>query len=272
MRNYKKDYYEQSCLWNKDYLEDSVEAERINATISMIPADTRTILDGGCGNGAFINTLSTTFPDKFEKIVGLDSSIEALKYVKTEKINESIDSIPFESDSFDLVSCLEVLEHLQEQGFCKGIGELQRVSKKYILISVPNNENLAEALVLCPQCFCAFNPYFHMRSFKKETLANLLTSFKLITIVEIGPETDVYSYNDQLLFLRLSYKKLSPPGTAICPQCRHKNKPKSLISGTEQDCQTSTCQKLLSLLLRHFFSKRIKKKRWLLALYMKDNA
>lgn len=272
MRDYKKNYYEQSCFWNKDYLEYPAEAERINATISIIPADTRTILDVGCGNGAFINTLSTTFPDKFERIVGLDPSIEALKYVKPQKINNSIDSIPFESESFDLVSCLEVLEHLQEQEFCKGIGELQRVSKKYILISVPNNENLAQALVLCPKCFCAFNPYFHMRSFKKETFANLLTSFKPITIVEIGPEAEFYSYNEPLLFLRLGYKKPSPPGTAICPQCGHKNKPKSLISGTEQDCQTPTSQKLLSLLLRHFFSKRIKKKRWLLALYKKDNA
>ena len=271
MKDYKKDYYEQSCFWGRDYLNDPVEAERINTTIRMIPDGSRSILDAGCGNGAFINTIVNLFPDKFERIVGLDSSVEALKHVKTEKINRSIGSMPFETDSFDLVSCLEVLEHLPEQEFREGISEIQRVSKKYILISVPNSENIAQSLVLCPKCYCAFNPYFHMRSFKKETLGNLFTSFKPITIVEMGSEIYFYSYNEKLFFLRLGYKKPSVPPTAICPQCGYKNKPNSLIGGTKQVCHTPKYQKSLSLLFRHFFAKRIKKKRWLLALYEKDN-
>ena len=271
MKDYRKDYYEQSCFWDKDYLNDPSEAERIDATIRMIPAETRSILDAGCGNGAFINTIVKLFPDKFERIVGLDSSIEALQHVKTEKINKSIGSMPFETDSFDLVSSLEVLEHLPEQEFREGISEIQRVSKKHILISVPNNENIAQSLVLCPKCCCAFNSYFHMRSFKKETLSNLFTSFKSITIVEMGTETYFYSYNEWLIFLRLGYKKPFPSSTAICPQCGYKNKPSSLIGGTEQVCHTPKYQKLLSLLFKHFFAKQIKKKRWLLALYEKDN-
>lgn len=46
MKDYRKDYYEQSYFWDKDYLNDPVEAERIDATIRMIPAETRSILGG----------------------------------------------------------------------------------------------------------------------------------------------------------------------------------------------------------------------------------
>ena len=272
MKDYRKDYYEQSCFWDKDYLNDPVEAERINTTIRMIPADTRTVLDVGCGNGAFVNTIVNLFPDKFERIVGLDSSIEALKYVKTEKIKESIGSIPFETGSFDLVSCLEVLEHLPEQKFCEGISELQRASKKYILISVPNNQNLAQSLVLCPKCYCAFNPFFHMRSFNKKALGSLFTHFKLIKIQEIGRYRVSYSFNDWLWFLRIGYQKPAPPRTSICPQCGYQNKPKSLISGKDQGYHIPTYQTLLSLLFKRFFSRCKKNKQWLLALYKKDNA
>jgi SAM-dependent methyltransferase len=267
MNDYRKDYYEQSCFWDKDYLNNPVDAERINITIRMIPSDIRTVLDVGCGNGAFVNTIANVFPDKFERIVGLDSSIQALKHVKTEKINKSIIRIPFETDSFDLVSSLEVLEHLTEQEFHEGINEIQRVSRKYILISVPNDENIAHSLVLCPKCCCAFHPYFHMRSFKKEILNNLFTGFKLITIVEMGPEKYFYLYNDWLIFLRLGYKKPSPSPNAICPQCGYQNKSTSLIGGKEQVYNTTKYKKLF----KFFLAKRIKKKSWLLALYEKNN-
>lgn len=265
MRDYKKDYYEQSCFWEADYFSDPGEAERISETLRAIPADTRTLLDVGCGNGVFVNTLSTAFPDRFERVVGLDSSVEALKYVETEKYNESIDNIPFESESFDLVSCLEVLEHLPHQEFDKGISEIQRVSQKYILVSIPNDEILEGSLVLCPKCCCAFNPCFHMRSFRKETLSSLFTKFRPITIREIGPVTRFYSYNNFLFFLRLGYKKPSPPVTSICPQCGYQNKRKLSDAKHNQKSYALSLQRLLSLVKP--LTKRREKKRWLLALY-----
>ena len=269
MNDYKKDYYEQSYFWEADYFDDPGEAERISETIRAIPSDTHTLLDVGCGNGVFVNTLSTAFPDRFERVVGLDPSVEALKHVKTEKNHESIESIPFESESFDLVSCLEVLEHLPKQEFDEGISEIQRVSRKYILVSVPNDEILEGSLVLCPKCCCAFNPYFHMRSFRKKTLSSLFTKFRPITIREMGPVTRFYSYNTFLFFLRLGYEKPSPPVTSICPQCGYQNKAKVLNAGEIQKTHTPNFQRLLS------FVKPLlqgQKKRWLLALYERADA
>ena len=44
--------------------------------------------------------------------------------------------LPFENNSFDLVVCADVLEHLESIHFV--FDELCRVSEKYILISLPN--------------------------------------------------------------------------------------------------------------------------------------
>lgn len=44
--------------------------------------------------------------------------------------------LPFERDSFDCVLCLDVLEHLENIHFM--FDELCRVSRKYVLVSLPN--------------------------------------------------------------------------------------------------------------------------------------
>ena len=47
-------------------------------------------------------------------------------------------NMPFENSSFDVVLCAEVLEHLSFDKFEKGLSELKRVSKKYVILSLPH--------------------------------------------------------------------------------------------------------------------------------------
>ncbi len=268
MIDIKSEYYEQASFWKFDGFATAAVIERIDATINSIPTDTKTILDVGCGNGAFINRLAHEFPERFEKIVGLDPCREALTYVKTEKVNENINGIPFEANSFDLVSCLEVLEHLPQQDFEKGLSEIQRVSKKYILLSVPNDEVLEQMLVLCPQCCCAFNPYFHMRSFNKENLRRLFDDFKTVAVREIGPASLFYSYNRLMFFLRLCYGNSAPPKLSICPQCGYQNKTILPDDRSHRKKPALSFEKLVPFF--KLFIKRKKKMRWILALYEKQ--
>jgi len=259
MKNYQKKYYEQPILWNYDYLKIPQERERLWEVINMIPTDVRSVLDVGCGNGVFINTLIKAFPNKFNKIIGVDFSSEALRYVKTEKIYGNISNLPFENKSFDLVTSLEVLEHLSEDEFNKGILELQRVSKKYIIITVPNDQNLEELLVRCPKCYCWFNLYSHVRSFNKHSLCNLLEDFKRIEIKEIGPAE--FHYHPLIIKFYHICKKPSMPKIAICPQCGYQVKQKACNEGKDKKIFLF----LVRYLARIFFSSR--KKKWLLALY-----
>jgi SAM-dependent methyltransferase len=50
---------------------------------------------------------------------------------------EKIERLPFDDGSFECVVCLEVLEHLDNLHFI--FGELVRISKRHLIVSLPNN-------------------------------------------------------------------------------------------------------------------------------------
>jgi SAM-dependent methyltransferase len=47
-------------------------------------------------------------------------------------------SIPFSNSAFDVVACFQVLEHLPYEAFSENIAELCRVSRFYVLLSLPD--------------------------------------------------------------------------------------------------------------------------------------
>ena len=97
------------------------------------------ILDVGCGEGFTLNRLKEHgIGRRLEGLEYLPAAIELGKKTYPEiKITQgSIYELPYEDNSFDLVLCTEVLEHLEDPA--RGLKELVRVSKKYLVISVPN--------------------------------------------------------------------------------------------------------------------------------------
>ncbi|MBN1217828.1 MAG: class I SAM-dependent methyltransferase [Anaerolineae bacterium] len=98
------------------------------------------LLDAGCGEGFVIRHLgqqniSLTF-------VGGDFDTEALLWGRRNitpnmpLVNFDLHRLPFPNNSFPLVICLEVLEHLPDSTI--GLRELARVSSEYVLVSVPH--------------------------------------------------------------------------------------------------------------------------------------
>ncbi len=103
------------------------------------PLEVESILDVGCGEGF---TLEKLYQNKVGKILeGIDYSSTAVKLGKKQNKKlvlkqGDIYELPYKANSFDIVLCMEVLEHLEDPE--KALKELKRVSKKYILLSVPN--------------------------------------------------------------------------------------------------------------------------------------
>ncbi len=80
----------------------------------LSPSLTREILDIGCGPGGNILILQ-----EFGRVTGLDISESALSFAKNRGfarlISASAENIPFPDASFDMVSALDMLEHVEEQ-------------------------------------------------------------------------------------------------------------------------------------------------------------
>jgi len=101
------------------------------------------ILDAGCGTGKMMEHLS-----KYGEPVGVDCSEWALAYCQKRGIqnvhNGSILNLPFPDRKFDVVTCFDVLYHLNVQNDDKALSELFRVCKDggLVLINVPAFEFL----------------------------------------------------------------------------------------------------------------------------------
>lgn len=98
----------------------------------------RNILELGCGEGYLIHHLEGNY--SFAKCVGIDISHLIIKQA-AERCGGayftcgSAYELPFACASFDLVLCMEVLEHLQEPRVV--LEEITRICSRFILLSVP---------------------------------------------------------------------------------------------------------------------------------------
>lgn len=97
------------------------------------------VLDVGCGEGFTLKKLEEKRIGK--KNEGIDYSVDAIKigkkiYPELNLSGGDVYNLNYEDNSFDLVICTEVLEHLEDP--TKAIQEIKRVSSKYIVFSVPN--------------------------------------------------------------------------------------------------------------------------------------
>lgn len=87
----------------------------------------QTILDVGCGNGSFTQAVSAALP--CSNITAIDISTPKLySFSNITFIKGSVERLPFDSESFDLVISVLSLHHWKEKN--KGINEIYRILKK----------------------------------------------------------------------------------------------------------------------------------------------
>ncbi len=114
----------QFVLWNfADYFKDS-------------------ILDVGCDQ-AYLKSFLNQIKSNQIKYIGVDKMGKPDVIIDLEK-----SPLPFQDKEFDFVCCLDVLEHLNNA--YEVFDELVRVSRKFILLSLPNNFYLVDRIrIMC---------------------------------------------------------------------------------------------------------------------------
>ena len=102
-----------------------IRSYRFTVVNKLLDDHSKTLLDIGCDELFFYNKLM----DKY-KITLADSSPRSEQIKK-----EDVQNLSFADNSFDIVLCQQVLEHVPNP--VKAILELKRVTTKQLIISVP---------------------------------------------------------------------------------------------------------------------------------------
>ena len=71
------------------------------------------------------------------QITGLDEDFENKSFPLLKQIKENVLKIPFGNNSFDIIICVDVLEHLPKNKRQIAVNELLRVGKNYVFLGVP---------------------------------------------------------------------------------------------------------------------------------------
>lgn len=262
MSNFEKEYYEFEQFWEGGSLEDAFTMLRINKTLELIPSEVTSLADIGCGNGVFINNLSLRRPEI--RLLGVDRSSAALKYVKVDRIEASIESLPIKDEEFDCVTCLEVLEHIAAPVYRKSLEELIRISRKYIILSVPFDETIEAAYTKCPGCKSIFNRDLHLRKFNTADMKGLLNewNFKCVDVFTTGELSHVRHLDKLNKYLYAEkYLEWNSP---ICPICGFAEKETKKKRSFVRRVKDAFYNRLISVWPKY------KKCYWIIALYKKE--
>jgi ubiquinone/menaquinone biosynthesis C-methylase UbiE len=147
------------------------------------------VLDAGCGEGFSLDRLRKAGLGK--DLIGIDFSKKAIaigqKLFPDLAIKEGdIYGLDFKDNSFDLVLCTEVLEHLEDPQ--RALKELIRVSKKYLLLSVPNEPFFSLASLIQGKNIKRWgNTADHLNQWSSGKFVNLLKKEKVKVLKVLKP-------------------------------------------------------------------------------------
>jgi SAM-dependent methyltransferase len=108
---------------------------RVEAAVAPLGAES--VLDAGCGEGEALHRLAAVLPGRVAAVDLEDRCVAEVRarFPAVEASRGSVTDLAFADASFDLVLCLEVLEHLDDPA--AAVAELARVSSRHVVVSVP---------------------------------------------------------------------------------------------------------------------------------------
>lgn len=165
--------------------------DRVVALARRLAGLSGRVLDFGCGPGHLVEHLLAG--SGASSVAGLDFSSasveEANRRLHAEPRFEgavAVETLPsaFAAESFDAVFAVEVVEHLEDDQLSEFLGEARRVLRPEgsLVLTTPNEEQLAAQKVCCPECGCIFHKWQHVRSWSAASLSATLEEHGFRTV------------------------------------------------------------------------------------------
>lgn len=158
------------------------ERDRIANILGLVPQGLKSALDVGARDGF----LSVAMTGKVPHVVALDLIEPQVSHPQVSVIAGDATELSFPDDSFDLVLCAEVLEHIATPALERVCLELARVSRRYVLIGVPFEQDTRYGRLTCPACGHHNPPWGHVSTFDELRLRELFAGLRAIEISFAG--------------------------------------------------------------------------------------
>ncbi len=149
-----------------------------------------TMADLGCGPGYLVEKALA----RGLRALAVDSSPDSIKALRTRLARHpgflgahvsQEGRIPLDDGVADIVSIVETVEHLDDAVLDGLLAEARRIARPrgHVVVTTPNDENLPELQVMCPDCGCVFHQFQHVRSFSPAALRERMERSGLETVV-----------------------------------------------------------------------------------------
>mgnify|MGYP000417190232 FL=1 len=172
--------------------------ERVSSKLDKLlrPHNTRgkpaRALDAGCGSGQYTLYLASNYTyntvgiDKSRILVSKAFKKSEEKNLKVDFLNADIFSLPFKSESFGLVLCINVIEFVQNK--IEAVGELKRVlsPEGILILGVCNKYGLWGLIKTVAKPFKRGDPFFKGNFLSRNDIKDIAqkTGLKLLHIEE----------------------------------------------------------------------------------------
>jgi len=171
----------------QQYRASDAEQNRTKDLMRLIRLmeNSQNALDIGARDGYF----SKLMLESFSNVTALDLEKPNIPDENIECVKGDITDLQYDDNSFDLIFCAEVLEHIPTQLLEKACAELSRASRRYLLIGVPYKQDIRLNRTTCYSCGKLNPPWGHVNSFDENRLKQLFSSYTVKEMSFVGEST-----------------------------------------------------------------------------------